>query len=113
MISNKALELFDLNDNKEETMSNITDSQLSRISAEEEKVNALMDLMGSSDVFGISAHNKRSNIPGTVDQLVSIMSKDVATDDICNYLLKTGAVQWFWISQNLDVKRNPLTFVRH
>lgn len=74
-------------DDKEETTRNRADSKPSRIMAKEEN-SSLLQLMGSSDVFGISGHNKQGDEPdrGT-NHLVSIASKGAVMDDICNDLL--------------------------
>jgi len=86
-VSGETQRLYGLNDDDDDTKSTRHDSQTSRVNIEEEKINNIAALFESLDVFGISAHEKQSDVPDEIDQLVSIASKDVATEDICNDLL--------------------------
>ena len=77
--------LFEQFSDEEETDLHRKDSTPARINAEEEKVETLVHLLETQDVFRLPSKDKTANAPG--NELVAISSKDVASDDICQDLL--------------------------
>jgi len=77
--------LFEQFSDEEETELHRKDSTPARINAEEEKVEALIQLLETQDVFRLP--NKEKNLDISTNKLVAISSKDVASDDICQDLL--------------------------